>query len=371
MADVFLCRRHGIGGFHKQVVVKRIRADVADRDEYIDMFLDEARVAANLTHPNIVQVFEIDTAEGLPYIVMEYVPGKTLASVLPKIAARDSITYGSVAHLMADACAGLHYAHNARDPDGRPLQLVHRDISPHNIIVSGEGLAKLFDFGVAKALGRIGNTDAGSGTVKGKIAYMAPEQMRARPVDSQADVYAIGVCLYEATTGRRPFLAATEAELFAVRMEGKFPLPSELVPGYPPELEQIVLHAMADSPSSRPTAAELEDELRAFAASRGAGVQQVAKWLSDLCPDHFEPPLRRSSSRFEAQRGGCSTKVMIATGSQKTSVSDMAGGASAAQAAQAAPAVHERPGRRRSVALAALLLAGTVAGYLALGGVGA
>jgi serine/threonine protein kinase len=192
MAEVFLCKLVGIGGFEKHVVLKKIRADIASDSEFITMFFDEARLAANLSHPNIIQVFEVDQLEGVPYIAMEYVRGATLAGVLKRIRdANRTIEYGHLAQIFAGVCAGLEHAHNAQDASGRALRIVHRDISPQNIIVSFDGTPKIFDFGVAKARGSLSLT--GSNQVKGKFAYMAPEQLRAQPVDAKADVFAVGV----------------------------------------------------------------------------------------------------------------------------------------------------------------------------------
>ena len=155
--------------------------------------------------------------------------------------------HGHIASIFAGVCAGLDYAHNAKDPSGRPLHIVHRDISPQNIMVSLDGIAKIFDFGIAKAQGSLALT--GIDRVKGKFAYMAPEQLRAKPVNAKADVFAVGVCLYEATTGKKPFAGQTEAELLAKRLEGTFPTPSEVIHKFPAELEQIILDAMAPDAS--------------------------------------------------------------------------------------------------------------------------
>ncbi|MGE3455874.1 MAG: protein kinase [Kofleriaceae bacterium] len=283
MAEVYLCRLQGMGGFEKQVVIKRIRADVLNDYEFITMFLDEARLAANLNHSNIVQIFEADQSEGMPYIAMEYINGPTLSALLRRVRDRP-IQYGHFALIFAHVAAGLDHAHSAVDTKGAPLQIVHRDVSPHNIILSSDGVPKIFDFGIAKARGSLAVT--GSRTIKGKFAYMAPEQLRSSPVDGKADVYALGVCLYEACTGRRPFAADSEAELFALRLDGKFDKPSQWHSDFPSELETIILDAMNPDPEERPTALELHNRLLAFAESGSytSSPRAIARWLKELYP---------------------------------------------------------------------------------------
>lgn len=287
MAEVYLCKLVGIGGFEKQVVVKKIRADIEADPEFVMMFFDEARLAANLSHPNIVHVFEVDQLEDTPYLAMEYVRGATLSRVLQKLRAnRTTMDIGHLAYLFAGVCAGLDHAHNARDSSGRPLEIVHRDVSPQNIIVSFEGTPKIFDFGVAKARGSM--TVTASDRVKGKFAYMAPEQLRAKPVDAKADIYAVGVCMYEAVTGRRPFVGGSEGELLAARVEGRFTMPSELVPSIPVQLEHLILSAMASDPADRPTALELQQALSTFYAAGSdhpSSALAVAAWLKELFPE--------------------------------------------------------------------------------------
>src|SRR5262245_41374034 len=156
MAEVFLCRLTGIGGFEKHVVVKRIRADIVNDFDFITMFLDEARLAANLNHPNVIQTFEVDQDGGAPYIAMEYVKVATLSAVLLKLRdAQGARPYGHLAHVFAGVCSGLDHAHTAIDPSGKPLNIVHRDVSPQNIIISRDGTPKIFDFGIAKARGSL------------------------------------------------------------------------------------------------------------------------------------------------------------------------------------------------------------------------
>ena len=291
MAEVYLCKLSGIGGFEKQVVLKRIRADLVNDNDFITMFLDEARLAANLNHPNVIQTFEVDQLDGAPYIAMEYVKGATLAAVLLKLRAHTNAPrpYGHLSHIFAGICAGLDHAHNAKDSSGKPINIVHRDVSPQNVIISVDGTPKVFDFGVAKARGSLSRT--ATNQIKGKYAYMAPEQLRAEPVDARADIYALGVCLYEATTGKRPFVGETEEELLAARVEGRFRRPSEVVPGFPTELEHIILGAMWPDPEGRPSAHEFRDALLAFAAKAPNTSSQsaLAAWLKQLFPtDTFE-----------------------------------------------------------------------------------
>ncbi len=287
MADVYRCRLRGPGGFEKIVVVKRIRGERAADPCFVNMFLDEARLAARLDHPNIVQVFEIGEADGLPYIAMEYVKGPTFSALLRGARRSGSPPPGHVARVMADVCEGLHYAHGALGPDGEPMGLVHRDVSPQNILVSREGRAKLLDFGVAKANGRL--TDTLTGTLKGKLRYMAPEQLNGQ-VDQRADLFSVGVCLFEATTGQNPYGPPTLDEVALFHRIGtcKHRRPSELVPDYPAELEAIVLSAIEPDPARRcSTARELQERLERFASREPfqSSTRAVADWVRGLFPD--------------------------------------------------------------------------------------
>src|SRR5262245_28600149 len=203
MAEVYVCRLQGIGGFDKEVVLKRIIPERAGDPHFVKMFLDEARVVANLNHPNIVQVFEIGEQDGIPFMAMEYVKGVTLTMIVREAHKQQKIHYGHFAKIICGVCDALDYAHNALGPDGESLGLVHRDVSPGNIVVSREVIPKLLDFGVAKAKGRLAQTEAG--TLKGKLRYMAPEQISQGPLDQRADIFSLGVCLFELTTGRHPF----------------------------------------------------------------------------------------------------------------------------------------------------------------------
>jgi serine/threonine protein kinase len=287
MAEVYRARRRGIGGFEKVVALKRIRADRAADPEFVCMFLDEARLAANLNHPNVVQIFEIDEVDGAPYIAMEYVKGPSLALLAPRARAVGRAAPALFARIIADVCAGLHHAHTARGPADEPLGLVHRDVSPQNIVVSCDGVAKLLDFGVAKARGRL--THSRAGTLKGKLRYLSPEQLEGA-VDPRADVFAAGVCLFEATTGENPFGPedAEEANILHTIARGCYARPSDLVPGYPPALEEIVMWAIAPDLARRcPTAQALHDALATWIAQAEtrANSRELAAWIEALFPE--------------------------------------------------------------------------------------
>ena len=206
LAEVFKCHLVGIGGFDKTVVVKRILPHLAEDDDFVAMFLDEARIAANLNHPNIVQVYEIAQDEdGTPYIAMEFVRGPTFAQVIRSACKAGDLKISSMAKIVMGAAQGLDYAHHAKGANGEPLHIVHRDVSPHNIMVSLDGVTKVLDFGVARADGRLPHTRGGA--VKGKARFMAPEMLTDPngPLDGRADVFSLGVCLYVATVGAWPF----------------------------------------------------------------------------------------------------------------------------------------------------------------------
>lgn len=299
MAEVFRCRQRGLGGFDKTVIIKRILPNLLEDPEFINMFLDEARLAANLNHPNIVQVFEIDQVDGVPFIVMEYVNGPTLGQVLRAATSLGKLHFGHVVKLLSGVCEGLHYAHHAVDPTGQPLGVVHRDVSPHNVIISLDATPKLLDFGVAKARGRLAASQVG--TLKGKLRYMAPEQISSAEgaVDLRADVYSIGVCLYLATTGRLPFRGDNDAAVLHAVLHEPLTPPSRLVPQYPPELEKLVLWAMARKPAERcPDAATLHQALEEVVASGplSSNKRLVAAWLGELMPEINKVALAGQSS---------------------------------------------------------------------------
>jgi serine/threonine protein kinase len=286
MAEVFKCKLVGLGGFDKNVVVKRILADLMDEEEALNMFLDEARLVAGLSHPNIAQVFEVDQDNGLPFIVMDFVRGPTLKDLHELCGEEKPLPIAPVISILTDICEGLEYTHNFKDEDGDPLNIVHRDVSPPNIVVSLEGKAQLLDFGVAKAEVRLAHTRAGM--VKGKLAYLAPEQIKGGQVDHRADVFSTGICLYRATTGQYPFRGRSDIEQMASVLKGEFRPPREVMPDYPEELDRIVCWALAYDVEQRcPSAAALGEALDGYARSAGieTGSSLVEEWLGQLFPD--------------------------------------------------------------------------------------
>lgn len=267
MADVHLARLDGPGGFSKKYVIKTMLRELRDDPHFVEMFLTEARLAAMLAHPNVVEVIDFGKDRDRFYIAMEFVEGATLR-LLADVARKEHqpLPAAVVAHVGAGACAGAAYVHELRDADGRPVGLLHRDISPDNIIVSRDGVPKLLDFGVAKATNAPGPRTT-AGALKGKLAYMSPEQVRGDRLDPRTDVYSLGVTLYELLAGRRPIIADNELEL-ALRVLERAPPPlGQLAPHAPPTLVAIVERAMhRDAGQRYGTARELQESLERFVA---------------------------------------------------------------------------------------------------------
>lgn len=295
MALTYRCRLEGLGGFSKKVVVKVLHPDHVGDESYVRMFLDEARVSAGLHHGNIAQVFEVGSDHGIPYMVMEFVNGPNLASVTRRIGPFGDRPYGLIAHLLAGVARGLDHAHGQVGEDGTLLGLVHRDVSLGNIVVSRDGVSKLIDFGIAKWNDKKDVTEVG--LLKGKLHYMAPEQLKGL-ADHHVDIYQLGVCLYWLATGRPPFHHEDHAEVWRMRLAGNVPRPTELVSGFPSELEEILLTALATDPEKRwSSAVEMADMLEAFCYSHpkyAASDEAVAAWIRGLVPpEEFEDPSSR------------------------------------------------------------------------------
>lgn len=250
MGQVFLARTAGSGGFEKLLVIKRILPQLVEDDEFIEMFFDEARIAARLNHPNLVQIFDLGEAEGSHYLAMEYVAGEDLRRVDKKArGGKQPIPPALVLRIIADAAAGLDYAHKARDSQGKPLNLIHRDVSPQNILVGFDGAVKLIDFGVAKAAGRMQHT--ASGILKGKYPYMSPEQADGREMDGRSDLFALGIVCWELLTEQRLFKGDSDMHTLRLVKDCLVPPPSQINKALPPGVDQIVLKALAKEPKDR------------------------------------------------------------------------------------------------------------------------
>jgi serine/threonine-protein kinase len=262
MARVLLTRSRGPAGVTKLLVVKELRAELKDDPEFLTMFLDEARIAARLNHPNVIQTYEVSSDGEHPVIVMEYLEGQSLGALLGRVT-RKAMPVELHLYILAQALAGLHYAHELRDFDGSPLNVVHRDVSPHNVFVTYDGQVKLLDFGIAKAEGSAGLTRAG--VFKGKIGYAAPEQLRRSPLDRRADVFSLGVMIWEAIARRRLTTGDVESAIMLRRVDGKDPKIKEIAPETPDELARICDRATAPDPADRyATAAELRAALEGY-----------------------------------------------------------------------------------------------------------
>jgi len=250
MAALYLGRRSGAAGFAKHVAIKVVHAHLANDESFVEMFLDEARLSARIEHPNCVHVHDLGEVEGMYFLVMEYVHGCALSQFMQVLAQRElKLSVPLAVTIAAKVAGGLHAAHELTDDAGEPLGVVHRDVSPQNVLVAYKGHVKLIDFGIAKARGRMQQTAAG--LLKGKFRYMAPEQAMGKPVDRRTDVYALGVVLWELLTMRKLFDADNELALLDLVRNPRIPPPSSIAPDVPPALDQVVLTALAADQNQR------------------------------------------------------------------------------------------------------------------------
>ena len=264
MAEVFLGEATSVQGFKKRVAIKRVLPHLASHTNFIGMFLDEARLGARLTHANIVSVFDIGKSDNSFFIVMEFVDGTNLKKIMETLRIKGQpFPLKDVIYIGMEVCRGLSYAHELLDDDGNPVDLVHRDVSPPNILISKRGEVKVTDFGLAKARTQLERTDPG--VVKGKFSYLSPEVATGQEVDERADIFALGVCLWEMLAGRRLFLGDTDYETVQAVSNAEVP---SLVGDHPevdPQLEALILKALAREPADRfPSAREFGDALASY-----------------------------------------------------------------------------------------------------------
>lgn len=265
MGEVYLGRITGEHGFERPIVIKLIRTELVSDERVAMMFVDEARIAARLHHRNIVQIIDFDLFDGGAFLVCEHVDGCDLRSLLHQL--RAPPRYDIAVSIIAELGTGLEAAHDASGDDGQPLNLVHRDVSPSNVLLSFHGEVKVADFGVAKARSRSYHTV--SNTIKGKAPYMAPEQILGEAIDRRADVFSLGVLLFEITTRTRLYSASANALAMRQILDGEVPDPASRRPGFPPELARIVRKALAREPANRyQTARAMVDELDQLAHAK-------------------------------------------------------------------------------------------------------
>jgi serine/threonine protein kinase len=293
MAEIYLARQLGVLGFEKHVVVKRILPPFSSDPKFVQMFLDEARLAAQLQHQNIGQVYDIGQHDDTYFYAMEYLHGADVRAIARAASAGgERVPLPHALKIVHGVAAALHYAHERTDADDRPLDIVHRDVSPSNIIVTYAGGVKLVDFGIARATTRTIETHTGS--LRGKLAYMSPEQCRAQSLDARADIFSLGIVMYELTTGQRLFRRGAESDYVVMNriVYGEVPPPSAAMPGYPPALEAITLRALATDRNQRyQSARELLDDLENLSRreQRVMSSAGLATFLRGLISEQPEP----------------------------------------------------------------------------------
>jgi serine/threonine protein kinase len=294
-AEIFLAKQHGAQGFEKTVVLKRIFTTFYADPQFRHMLVDEAHVAMSLNHSNIVQVLDLGEAEGRYFLALELVDGWSLDRILKRAkAAGVPIPPALALYVTAEICRALAYAHNKKRGDGKPLGIVHRDVSPHNVLISEQGEVKLTDFGIAKAQNK---TEKSLGNlIKGKVAFMSPEQASAGPLDGRSDLFSVGTMLYTMITRRHPFDAPTDYETLMLVKAGDFLPPETARPGLNPELYRVIRKAMGKTPEARYQKAEdmlvdVEQVMRV--AFRPVGQTELQRWLADLSSKDGVPPLTR------------------------------------------------------------------------------
>ena len=292
MAEIFLARDRIGSSMVQHLVIKRVLPHMADNEQFIEMFLDEGRIANRLYHPNICHVYESGEVESAYFMAMEWVHGPPLRRVIRRASERGRVPIPIAVKIISHVAEGLHYAHNAKGEGGKALNIVHRDVSPHNIMLSWTGAVKLLDFGIAKAATQEAHTQAG--TVKGKYAYMSPEQCRSQEVDARADVFALGICLYEIVTGKPLYHRDTVLNTMQAIVYDDVPSVRAADESLPHELDRIVQKALQKDPAHRfQSAREMHDALERFLAMRGEVVDptRIADFLGVMFDEEDKAPL--------------------------------------------------------------------------------
>jgi eukaryotic-like serine/threonine-protein kinase len=380
MATVLLARVSGVGGFQRLFAIKRLHAHLAHEQEFVQMFLDEARLAARIHHPNVVPILEVGTSDAGYYLVMEYIEGETLARLVGVSAQGGSrISLRVVARIMLDVLAGLEAAHELRDDDNQPLNLVHRDVSPQNVMVGVEGTSRITDFGVAHAATRLSNTR--DGQLKGKLGYMAPEQARGDAVDRRTDIFSVGVMLWEALAGKRLFKGSADTNDAATLNRLLFePIPSllEVDPSMDPAWVQLCDRALQRDPDARfASCAQMQDAIEAASQRTGgiASAREVAAFVdatsgTDITTQRAAIKMWSAQSEASrAARGVGDALTLPNVGSSPSAVSARAfppGGSEISSSSVGAGSAFT-PMMARTASRRRLVLLGMLAGMLVIG----
>ena len=298
MAELFIAKQEAMGGFEKAVVLKLLQPRYAENPRVVTMFLDEARLAAKLNHPSIVHLYDVAEEGGMKYIAMEYIHGETAADIVKRgLAVNNYLPLEHAVHIVRQTAAGLAYAHERRESDGHVLRIVHRDVSPTNILVSFEGQTKIVDFGIARAQDELREE---SGTRPGKASYMSPEQVRGEPADYRSDIFSLGIILYELTLCQRLYRGAPEVMMRKI-VEEKVTPPTAINRDYPPTLELIVMRALEKRPEDRyQSAEEMSHDLEEFLEESGlrSGNRRMSNYMQEL----FAPDAATSDAGVAASR---------------------------------------------------------------------
>jgi len=315
MGEVYLAHQTGPVDFRRQVVLKKLHPRYSTDPQFVTMFLNEARIAANLAHPNIIHIYELfDDGEGY-VIAMEYVRGATVLSLVRALGASGTygLPLGPLVRIAISVCDALYYAYNEPDADGAPRHVIHRDVSPSNVLVSFDGQVKLVDFGIAKAL--VGDVVTHATTIKGKYGYLTPEQIRCQALDQRSDLFSLGTMMWEMSVGKRLFQRENEMQMMYAILEEPIPLPSQHLADYPKDLERVVMKALARDRDSRyADASALADDLRAVARDHGWELEkaELSKLVKSALPDDqiafgqigSDPSFNRTPSRRRDTESG-------------------------------------------------------------------
>jgi serine/threonine protein kinase len=347
MAELFLAKRHGVEGFEKTVAIKRILPELSWNRDFVSMFINEAKIAARLSHPNIVQIFDFGKIDTYYFIAMEYVHGENLRALLQRAAERQlPLSADVAAFIVARACAGLEHAHRKTDESGKPLRIVHRDVSPQNVLVSYDGDVKVVDFGIAKAVAE--NPEATRGVLKGKLAYLSPEQVAGRSIDARSDIFAMGLVFYELLCGKKLFEQPDPAEVLDAIVHVDAGKVADSIPRLDRRLRDVLRRSLALDPEQRfRSAGEMQMALEEYlrTSDRG-GTMQLTNLMRVLFDEKIgEQTMERLRAQLLGRSGRATTRRMRSGSSLRLAAA--AGGAALGVVALivAAPSLRASTGR--------------------------